>query len=585
MDQNSFLKVVFLFIFSTTNVVAQNKSVDLKAVWENATNSDSVRFKALADYYIINNQAQPDSSLKALNYYYQLAKEKNNIKELYNVANDRGNIYGLFYESDSALNYYYEAQKLAEKLNEPALKAAILGNIGNVYANKKDYSKALQYFSNSINTFKRIKDIKGESHMLTNMGSVYLYIQNFDLALEYYQKALSMIKDIEVPQNRKALIYLNIGWTNYELKKFKEAKVNYEKALEILEISNDKFFLVSCYFTLAKIHLECNELEKASEYAEKNMILSKELKMNGFIKEGQVVLAQLALKKGNIAEAKKIGLSILELKQSSSFELKRSLYNLLYKVYQAENNSEKSLEMYQKYNIYKDSIQLQRNELSLIREVIKNEFDDVVVKNEQILLKERAALESKQQKKTYGIILASIILIALIVFSFTRNLKKNREKREQLLQEIENLKRKVANQLPVNPKIESLKPIDADNPVENLEIEQLKPIEDDNLVLNSETEQLKPDQFNNLAVNSNEFQLVREKIEATINRKLNATDWSVLNILLKEPDISNKEIAEKTFMSVDGIGSSLRRMYTYFDLKESKYKKISLVMEAIKASS
>ncbi|WP_321540832.1 winged helix-turn-helix domain-containing protein [Flavobacterium piscinae] len=70
-----------------------------------------------------------------------------------------------------------------------------------------------------------------------------------------------------------------------------------------------------------------------------------------------------------------------------------------------------------------------------------------------------------------------------------------------------------------------------------------------------------------------------------MQRKLNETDWNVLNILLKEPDISNKELAEKAFMSVDGIGSSLRRMYLYFDIKESKYKKIALITVAIKASN
>ncbi len=91
MTKNSFLIIVFLF--STINIVAQNKSIDLKSVWENTKNSDSIRFKALADYYILNNQAQPDVALNVLAYYYQLAKEKNNTKELYNVANDRGGIY------------------------------------------------------------------------------------------------------------------------------------------------------------------------------------------------------------------------------------------------------------------------------------------------------------------------------------------------------------------------------------------------------------------------------------------------------------------------------------------------------------
>jgi hypothetical protein len=84
---------------------------------------------------------------------------------------------------------------------------------------------------------------------------------------------------------------------------------------------------------------------------------------------------------------------------------------------------------------------------------------------------------------------------------------------------------------------------------------------------------------------SNGFQVNREKIDQKIDRKLNETDWNVLNILLNDPVISNKEIAEQAFMSTDGIGSSLRRMYLSFDIKESKYKKISLLLEAIKISN
>ena len=148
--------------------------------------------------------------------------------------------------------------------------------------------------------------------------------------------------------------------------------------------------------------------------------------------------------------------------------------------------------------------------------------------------KEKAELELKQLKKTYGIIIGSLILIGLIILYFNRNLKRNRKKRDELLEEIKKLKRNDSS---------------------------------------------------NFVINSNEYKLNREKIELAINKKLNDTDWNVLNILLKEPDISNKELAEKAFMSVDGIGSSLRRMYLYFDIKESKYKKISLITEAIKASS
>lgn len=533
-----YLKFYFLFllfIVSTLITTAQTNNKSLQSIWENPKQLDSIRFNALAEYYKLNNQVQPDSTLKALDYYYQLAKEKNSTKELYNVANDRGGIYRLKGEFDIAFNYYNEAEKLAKKLNDSVLIATILGNKGNVYANKNDYNQALQCFSNSYKIFKIIKDKKGESNMLSSIGNVYLYIQDYDLALEYYQKALSTIQNIEVPKRRIAVIYLNIGWTNYEIKKYKEAKIYYDKALKILEITNDKFFLVSGYSTLAKIHLELNELKEATAYAEKNNIICKELKVSSYLIDNQTIFAQLDFKKGNFEAAKKKGESLVAgLDKKASNEQKLNIYDLLYKVYLAENNSKKSLEMYEKYSIYKDSIQLERNKLTLVREVVKNEFDDLILKNDQKLQKEKAALESKQQKKTYGIILGSIILILSILFYFNRNIKKNRKKRDELLQEIAKLKTNVVN---------------------------------------------------NLVINTNEFQLVREKIEQAINRKLNETDWNVLNILLKEPDLSNKEIAEKAYMSIDGIGSSLRRMYAYFEIKESKYKKISLIMEAIKASN
>lgn len=100
-----------------------------------------------------------------------------------------------------------------------------------------------------------------------------------------------------------------------------------------------------------------------------------------------------------------------------------------------------------------------------------------------------------------------------------------------------------------------------------------------------EIKELKNSSNFGLPISAAKFELNRAKIETAIARKINETDWSVLNILLDDPVISNKDIAEKAFMSVDGIGSSLRRMYDYFEIEESKYKKTSLLMKAIKLSN
>jgi tetratricopeptide (TPR) repeat protein len=534
MNQNSFLKIVLLFFFSTTNFVAQNKSVDLKTIWENTKNPDSIRFNALAEYYKLNNQAQPDATLVVLDYYHKLAKEKNATKELYNVANDRGGIYRLKGESDLAMIYYKEAEILAAELNDPDIKAAILGNLGNVFINNKDYKQATQYFSKALKIYQKNKNKRGESHMLTSLGSVFLIIQNYDLALEYYQKALAISKNTGIEDRRKAIIYLNIGWTNFEKKQFEEAKSYYLKALKTFEVTNDKFFIVNCYATLANIYLKLNQIEKATIYAEKNIKISKELKVESDIINGEIILAKLAYKKDETKEATKKGEAILAgLNSNSSNDLKVEVYKLIYECYKEQKDLKKSLEMFELYSVYKDSIQLEKNNFAVVREAVKNEFDVKLYENKLESQKTQAKLKVKQLKNTFYIIFGAILLIACIVVYFRTNIKKDILKREQLLEEINDLK-----------KIES----------------------------------------STIISNPNKFELNRTKIETLLNQKLNETDWNVLTILLDDPVISNKEIAEKAFMSVDGIGSSLRRMYQYFEIKESKYKKISLLMEAIKRS-
>ena len=184
--------------------------------------------------------------------------------------------------------------------------------------------------------------------------------------------------------------------------------------------------------------------------------------------------------------------------------------------------------------IYQDSIQKEKNNFAVVRELVKNDYKLRFYENKLENEKEKMALKVAALKRTFALVVTSILLIICIVFYFRSKMKKSTVKRDLLLEEIDRLKNESDKNLMVIP---------------------------------------------------NQFQLDRAKIEEDINRKLNETDWKVLNALLEDPVITNKEIADKVFMSVDGIGSSLRRMYDYFNIKESNYKKISLILEGIKISN
>jgi hypothetical protein len=84
---------------------------------------------------------------------------------------------------------------------------------------------------------------------------------------------------------------------------------------------------------------------------------------------------------------------------------------------------------------------------------------------------------------------------------------------------------------------------------------------------------------------SESFELNRDRIESFIDHRLNETDWKVLNVLLIDPMQSNLMIADKVHLSKDGLSSSLKRMYEFFDIKDSKYKKIDLITRVVSISN
>ena len=189
--------------------------------------------------------------------------------------------------------------------------------------------------------------------------------------------------------------------------------------------------------------------------------------------------------------------------------------------------------MFEKHTVFSDSFQLEKNKILIIKETIKSQYEQKIQQNKAISEKENAIVKLTYTYRIYFVISIIIVLVIIFVYAFrTKNIK-TRKELDALLLEINMLKRK----------------------------EQL-----------------------NILVDASNFELNKEKIHASINRKLNKTDWSVLNVLLQNPEASNKEISEKVFLSIDGIGSSLRRMYQFFDLKQTKYKKVLLIKRAIEIS-
>ena len=214
-------------------------------------------------------------------------------------------------------------------------------------------------------------------------------------------------------------------------------------------------------------------------------------------------------------------------------ETKRDLYKLLYTVHKKLGRLEVALDMHERYLAHSDSVQELKNHHLVLRTAYEKEMEHELVALEMKGRQEKSELRIQKLQTTLWLIVAFLTVVSLLISYMVRNQKKHRMRREELL----------------------------------VQIGELRASKEGRLLLDSK-----------------ELELDRDRLEAQLERTLNETDWKVLNILLRDPTITNVQIAENACLSVDGIGSSLRRMYVYFSIQETKYKKIALLHKAMKLS-
>ena len=527
--------VVFSLLMCWFTMNSQTQKDSLKNIWNNTTISDSLRFKAIKDYYYKNTYAKPDSVITLTKYHYQLGKEKGVVKEMASALNERSYAHYIKGDLNRSIEVLKQSISLFEKISDPKNLIVIQSNLGSIYNEQKEYLKAFNSFNTSLKIIRDFKLKTSEARILAQIGDIYNTLDELDLAMEYFDKSLTICVASKITkQNQIGTIFLKKTEIYYKKQQYNQALEYSNKAIIEFNDTNNKNALSNCYMLLAKANKKLFKKDLALTYTDKALAINYELDNNSKIIETQILKSYLLLdtkptQARNLSEK-----SLQLLKPETSNKIKADLYKLLYECYKRSNQTNRALSMFEKHTVFKDSFQLEKNKILIIKETIKSQYEQKFKETEVINEKENAILKLTYTYRIYFVLSLTILLIILFAYVFRMKNKKTRAELGSLLAEIDTLKSK----------------------------EKLK-----------------------LLVDASNFELSKEKIQISINRKLNKTDWSVLNVLLQNPEASNKEISEKVFLSIDGIGSSLRRMYQFFDLKQTKYKKVLLIKKAIEISN
>lgn len=521
MTQFRILLTIIIFPFTVYPQENNNSHDSIRNIWQDSTGDIEERMNAAKLFYTNYGRSSPDQTIIALETYINLARNVRDKREEAGGLVNLGNVYRDLGEFEQARTNYDMALMLATNLNDKSLYGVVTANIGNLYNDQGNLLPAFKQYSKALRIFIENADTLYTAYMYSSIGNINLKIENFELAEANYIKATEKFSMLGLEAN--SIIEMNLARIAYEQQDYPKANSQFEECLTQVKLKQDYVLIIGCLQYLTKINVQLNSDEKALFYANEAFKMAIDYANPYLIEETKVELIDSQSDNDWIVSIQE---SLNNKTEFLSNETKERIYKRLSRIYRDRKEFEKALSTYQREVEYKGLNDSIRSSKLLIAETI--------------LLEEKLALEKDRSQEKIETIQTNIrltafffsIIMIMIIVSFLL-VRRSKIKRNQLLEQIENLKR-----------------------------------EQKSLVLTIDEESI----------------LKRELIERELNQKLNETDWKVLILLEENPLFSNKDIADKMFLSTEGISSSLRRMYLYFNIGETRYKKIALIMKAIQIS-
>jgi serine phosphatase RsbU (regulator of sigma subunit) len=219
------------------------------------------------------------------------------------VLNNLGVLNLVSGDRDAAISYYDESYDIAWQMNDTVAILRAIANISNIYVDIKNYPKSLEVLINGIDLAEKCDNFSLVTAFYSNLYSSYRHVNDFDNWRKYINKAETMIRSSN-DSTAHARLLVNIAsgqfhfktqWAKAKGLPIKERnsyiqlmdsiiKLNH-KALRYFHSRQMNLEIVHIYKKLGEAYQFLQKYQTSSEYFEKGLAKSKELKMNNYIKD------------------------------------------------------------------------------------------------------------------------------------------------------------------------------------------------------------------------------------------------------------------------------------------------------------
>lgn len=346
---------------------------------------------------------------------------------------------------DEALRNFNAAEAMFTRSKDLLSLAKVHNEIGILMANQSKFPESLDYFFKSLANYEQLGFLRhrfGIASCFENIGTVYNLSNTPEKAIEYYRKAIDIRMKLKKNAPELASAMSSLG-------EIYQKQGDYQKALSILlsaekkiKPANDAFYsatvkslLGTTYLSLRQYDLSLAESNAALDVVSKSG--DKQLTATTIQNIGNAHLRK-AMASGDANELptafENLNKALQMYHELGNQEGLISAYQYLSEYYAYRKDFKKSLEMHQKYAIYKDSVFNFKNRQSL--QNLENERT-IQLRDKQIKLNKITLESNERQRWLYISGIAFLLIIAGLVLLQSRSRKKANQKLQLLNDELD----------------------------------------------------------------------------------------------------------------------------------------------------
>ena len=392
------------------DLFAQTPQADkLKEILQNHNLEDTAKisyYQQLAQSIV---QTAPDSGLKYVMLGFELAKQKNAVK-------DQMIFYKIMSIGQATKGDYATAKETVNKGIELYKNADQKQASGDLYHNLGIINYRLQDFENSITAYQKSLDISSSLNNNTafvktkvSMLSLYVDIKKFDKALQLGNELVDYVKE-KMPNDKIVLgkAYQNIGYAYWRSGYLDSAMLNIQKAYSIHKPINHYDGLINELGTFAQYYTIKNQYARSIEYLNESLRYSNKIGHAETQCRTSILLSENYAKLNDLVNAKKYADSAVVIADRTQLKnLQKSAYDNVAKLSAAQADYEKAY----KVRVISDSLQTKIVKIQNIEHAQELDVEYDVKEKQNIINNQKAAIKTHKNLNILLFILGAISLI------------------------------------------------------------------------------------------------------------------------------------------------------------------------------